>query len=139
MTDIDKKLKEILPSLRKIAPQTFWFSAGFGVFNVLIGLALILSIILLQLVVISVIPLKVWGVVFLIHGILMLYSLIINNWNLTKYLNIVGIGIKTAWWLELLSITIFGRPPFLLLVWSLLLFLQFIVCVYFTPRIKYAK
>lgn len=141
MTSIEKTLSKIRPKLRHVSPTTFWFSAGFGVFNVLVGLGLFNAKILTVLKVAGVIPLKVWGVIFVVHGLLMIYSLAINNWTLSRSLNSVGIGIKTMWWLELLNEFIYGttRSPFLLIIWSLLLFFQIIVFIYFTPRVRDVK
>lgn len=136
MSSINQTIKEIRPRLRDVAPQTFWFSIGFGLFNACIGFALYNISILVTLNLVGVIPLKIWGLIFIIHGLLMLGSLAINSWTFTRALHAVGVFIKTAWWLELLAVTISGRSAFLLYVWTLLLFLQIIVWIYFTPRIR---
>jgi len=136
MSNIEKTLKQLRPSLRLVAPQTFWFSVGFGIFNIVIGLSLLMFKIFVTLQVVGIIPLTVWALIFFFHGISMLSSIIVNNWKLTRALNIVGVAIKTAWWLELIGITITGRSPFILYVWSLLLFLQIINCIYFMPRVS---
>jgi hypothetical protein len=136
MTNIDRTLKRIRPRLRDVAPQTFWFSIGFGVFNAVVGLALYNISILYTLRLVGVIPLKAWGFIFMLHGIFLLGSLIVNNWSFTRSLHFFGVALKSAWWLELLAVTISGRSPFLLYVWSLLLFLQIIVCIFFTPRVN---
>lgn len=135
MSNIDRTLKDMRPSLRLMAPQTFWFSVGFGLFNILVGLALYNLKILVSLNLVGVIPINVWGLIFFVHGIGILASLFTNNWKLTRYLNVFGVAIKGAWWLELASTTIAGRSPFLLYVWSLLLFFQVINCIYFMPRV----
>lgn len=134
-------LSRIRPLLRHIAPMAFWFSAGFGVFNILIGLGLYNAKILITLQIAGVVPFRVWGILFLVLGVLMIYSLLSNNWKLTKNLNLVGIGIKLTWWLELLSELLTGtsKTPFLIIIWSLLLFFQFIVFIYFTPRVEYGR
>lgn len=136
MSSIERTLKNIRPSLRLAAPQTYWFSIGFGLFNVFVGLALYNLKILVTLNLVGIIPINVWGLIFLFHGVSILFSLFANNWKLTRYLNILGVAIKTAWWLELASITLIGRSPFLLYVWSLLLFFQVINCIYFMPRVR---
>lgn len=136
MSSIDQTLKDIRPKLRLAAPQTFWFSVGFGVFNVLVGAALLQVKILTALNVVGVIPLQVWGFIFLLHGIGLLASVFANDWKLTWYFNVMGIAMKTAWWLELLAITLTGRSPFLLYVWSLILYFQAINVKYFAPENK---
>lgn len=137
MSRIDEALSAIRPSLRIVAPQTFYFSIVFGTFNVAVGLGLITSTTLVKLRVVGIIPLKTWGFIFLIHGLFILYSLYINNWNLARNLNMLGVFIKCTWWLELLAEAItHGGFPFVLFMWSTLLAFQIIVCRYFTPRMR---
>jgi hypothetical protein len=135
MSDISHTIKQIRPSLRDVAPQTFWFSIGFGIFNTVLGIALYKATILYTLKLVGVIPIKAWALIFLVHGLAMLGSLVVNNWKMTRILHAVGVFLKSAWWLELLAATITSRSIFLLYIWSLLLFLQIIVWIYFTPRV----
>lgn len=135
MNSIDKTLHDLRPKLRIVAPHTFWFSLGFGIFNTVIGLALFNVKILVTLKVVGIISLKIWSIIFMVQGITMLHALATNNWNRAKALNLFGVFIKTAWWLELLAITLTGRSRFLLYIWTLLLFFQIIVCIYFTPKV----
>lgn len=135
MSNIERTLKILRPPLRKVAPQTYWFSLGFGLFNIILGYALFNVQILTTLQVVSIFPLQAWAVLFFLHGVAMVWFLRSNSWNVVRYLNVAGVAIKSAWWLELVSITITGRSPFLLIIWSLLLFLQVINYVYFMPRI----
>lgn len=139
MSSINQTLKEIRPSLRTIAPQTFWFSIGLGIFNSVVGVSLYNLSILISLQLVGIIPIKFWALIFLVHGVAMLGSLLSNNWKITRAMHLIGIAIKSAWWLELVAATITGRSPFLLYVWSLILFLQIIIWIYFTPRVGRAK
>lgn len=136
MTNIDKRLKEIRPSLKQIAPQTYWSSIGFGLFNVIIGLALITNNVLVTLHVVGIIPLNIWGVIFLIHGMLMLFAIATNSWKMARVMHSIAIVIKGAWWCELLAIVLTGKGAILLYIWSLLLFLQITIYYYFTPRVS---
>jgi hypothetical protein len=136
MSNLDRALKQIRPRLRTIAPQTYWFSIGFGVFNTVVGLSLYNVVILVTLNLVGIIPIRAWALIFFLHGVAMLMSLALNNWKLTRALHFVGVSIMSAWWLELIAVTISGRSAFLLYVWSLLLFLQIVVCIYFTPRVS---
>lgn len=138
MSNIDKTIKDIRPSLRLAAPQTYWFTVGFGVFNILLGVAVFNTVALYALDLVNVIPVKMWGVIFAIHGIAMIGSLFINEWKITKALHYAGVAIKTAWWIALLSYAVSGHSPALLFIWSLLLYMQIIVIIYFTPRFKRA-
>lgn len=141
MSDIDKTLSNIRPALRHIAPLSFWFSGGFGVFNMLVGIGLFNAQILTAFKVVGIIPLKLWGVIFMMQGLGMIYFLLTNNWKLIRLTNLIGVGVKTMWWFELISSFISGASqfPFLLIIWSLLLFLQAVLYIYFTPRVEYDK
>lgn len=138
MSNIDKTIRDIRPSLRFAAPQTFWFSICFALFNIVIGYSLFAKVIAVHLILLGLIPVSVWGLVFFIHGSLMISSLIVNDWKITRGLHFFGIAIKTAWWLELLAGTIYGNSPAFLIIWTLLLALQFVVWIYFTPRMSRA-
>lgn len=138
MSSIDRTLKQIRPRLYSIAPHTFWFSVGFGTFNIVVGLSSLSNTIFKMVEISGLVPLDLWAAMFLLHGIALIVSLAINNWKFTKSLHFAGLFIKTGWWMELFIFTLTHpeRSPFLLFAWSLLLFLQFIVCIYFTPKVE---
>jgi hypothetical protein len=136
MDSIDQTIKDIRPGLHQIAPWTFFFSLAFGIFNIILGVLLFNNLIFKSLELIGIIPMSLWGVIFFTHGAFIILSLATNNWNMTRKLHIVGIAIKSAWWLEILAVTVHGFSPFLLLTWSLLIALQAVIYVYFTPRIN---
>ena len=137
MTETGKAISIIRPSLRHIAPLSFWFSLGFALFNLFVGFGLFIAQILTSFRVVGIIPLKIWGIIFMVHGLLMLYFLFVNSWKMTRLFNLIGVGIKTMWWFELVSSVVSGASPFpfLLIIWSLLLFLQAVLYIYFTPRV----
>lgn len=136
MADIDKIIKEIRPSLRKVSPLTYYFTIGFGLFNVLVGLGLYQLNVLVKLKVVGIIPVRYWGIIFLIVGLLTLYFILTNNWKVSRNLTLIGVTIKSAWWLELFVTFLVNHSPFLLFIWSLLLYFQILVYIYFTPRVK---
>lgn len=136
VSGIEQTIRQIKPSLRQIAPYTFWSSIGFGLFNLVVGILLIDSQIFKSLQLLSFIPMWFWASVFMAHGAAMLLTLITNDWHITRKLHIVGVAIKSGWWLEILAATVAGFSPFLLCVWSLLIFLQVIISMYFTPRLR---
>lgn len=132
----NRPVKIVREWLIKIAPQTFWFSIGFGLFNTIVGISAFNIAIFKTVTLVSAIPIRMWAVVFLIHGLALLGSLFIRDWRTTQYLHVVGIVIKTGWWFEMLSFTLRGNSPFLFYTWTLLIFLQFTVFLYFAPRIS---
>lgn len=139
MTSIDKAIKEIRPRLRDVAPWTFWSTIFFGLFDIAVGLGLINIQILLTLRVIGIIPLQVWGAIFLFTGVFILGFLAINDWKRTRLMHAIGIAVHAAWLLEILAITVIGRTPFLLYIWLLIVLLRVNVHFYFTPRIERVK
>lgn len=66
----------------------------------------------------------------------MLWALSINDWKITRLLNIIGIAIKTAWFLALVVLAIDGTAFFILYAWGLILFLQIVNYIYFMPRVR---
>lgn len=136
MTKVEDTIVNSYPKLRLIAPQSFWFSVIFGTFNTIIGLGLITTTFLGKLIIVGVIPIKLWGVIFIVHGLALLLAIVVNNWKLSRALHLVGVAIKTAWWLELISESFSGVGfPFILFVWTTLLLLQSVVYLYFYPRV----
>lgn len=139
MTEIEKTIVNDYPKLRIIAPQSFWFSVIFGLFNVIIGLGLLTTTFLTKLIIVGIVPIRVWGAIFILHGFLMLYAVLVNGWKFSRSLHLVGVFIKSAWWLELLSESFSGVGfPFVLFIWTTLLLLQFVVYIYFYPRVNRA-
>lgn len=142
MTEVDKVIKIIRPSLRKVAPQTYWYTIGFGVFNILVGLLLISIPGLVKLELLSILTIKGWALVFILMGLSALIFLFKNNWKVSRELTRLGIVVKAAWWFELLSVIVTDHSPYmvlvksLFLVWSLLLYLQIFTFIYFSPRVS---
>lgn len=136
MSSINKALRQVRPRLRIAAPLAFWASIGFGIFNILLGLGLMKTAILKTLTLVGIVPIKAWGLLFFIHGVAMLVSVYANSWTNIRTLHALGVGIKLTWWCELVSTVIVGFPPFILLIWTLLLYLQFLFYHYLFPQEK---
>lgn len=132
MSRIDRTLKEIRPGLRLVAPQTYYISWGFGLFNILAGLSLF-NFPQQKFLIVGAISLRIWSVLFVFFGLLFIYTLLTNNWRGTRFLHITGVAIKTAWLLELVTRSIAGKSLILVFIWALLIYLQAITYIYFTP------
>jgi hypothetical protein len=130
---------DIRPRLRLIAPQTFWLSLCFSIFNMTVGYAVYNELILYKLQLLGAVPLRIWGLIFLGHGLCLLASLALNNWRVTKTLHLIGIFMKATWLFESMAAMISGQSAFPLYVWSLLTTIQIVIYVYFTPRSGRAK
>lgn len=132
MRDINKTLKEIRPHLRQVAPLTYYTCWGFAIFNMSVAIPLF-RINQETFLIVGVISLKVWALLFTSMGLLMAYALVRNDWKLTRGLMIIGVGIKASWLMELLVRATSGKSFVLATIWALLVYLQFISYLYFTP------
>lgn len=129
---MSETIRQLRPRLVKAYPSHFWSSISFGVFNVVVGASVIQSVIFTKLSPMG-IPLRFWGALFLVHGVLMLLSLATTNWAYPRYLHGFGVGMKSAWWIALVTAWVLGSSPLFLYVWSLVLSLQIIEYLWF-PR-----
>lgn len=132
MSSIEKTLSEIRPSLRIVAPLTYYISWGFAIFNVLVSAPLYL-IGDFKFVLVGAISIKIWSALFMLTGFLFAYGLVVNNWRLTRNLMLAGVAIKSAWLMELLARAVTGRSFILVAIWALILYLQIVTYIYFTP------
>ncbi len=132
MSDIEKQLSHIRPSLRIVAPQTYYISWGFAVFNVLAGLSL-MNFPQTQFLIVGAINLKAWAIIFVVMGVLFLYALLTNQWRMLRSLHLMGVMVKTVWLMELVARAIVGKSFVLVCIWALLLYLQAVTYRYFTP------
>jgi hypothetical protein len=130
---------DIRPKLRHLAPQTYWLSVSFALFNISIGTAVLDGLILYKIQLLGAIPMKAWGLIFLFHGFLMLASLLFNDWKSTRALHLIGVIMKSTWLFEALAATMAGQSAFPLFVWAFLDTIQIVVYLYFTPRLDRAK
>lgn len=132
MRNIDKRLREIRPSLRLVAPLTYYISWGFAVFNILAGLSLV-NFPQTKFLIVGAVDLRVWAALFIFLGTSFTYSLVMNDWRTVRILHLGGVVIKTAWLMELIARAVVGRSFILVFIWLLLLYLQAVTFRYFTP------
>lgn len=139
MTDLNKQLRDIRPPLRIAAPLTFYVTLGYAVFNIVLGSLLFKTDLSHLLTFVGLINATIWACIFLAYGLTMAAILKYNNWSVTRRFILVGITIKTMWLLELLVEALAGRGFVLVFIWSLLLYLQIISYIYFTPVKQHVK
>lgn len=132
MSNIDRTLKDIRPSIRAIAPLTYYICWGFALFNIAVSIPLY-RLNEVNFSIVGAISIKVWAVIFLLMGLVKLWSLIVNNWKLARTLLIVGVAIKSAWLMELLARTVNGKSFILVAIWALLIYLESTTYVHFIP------
>lgn len=132
MDNIDKVLRDIRPKLRVVAPLTYFISWGFAIFNVAISVPLY-RINEESFLIVGVVSTKIWAAAFFVMGFLIMYALLKNKWKLDQNLMLLGVFLKSAWLMELIARTVNGKSFILVAIWSLLLYLQFVAYLYFTP------
>lgn len=116
----------------KLDPRTRATVLCFAVFNIAWGVMLFFYSPRISYTVIShLIPQVVWGVIFLISGLLLLYGGVRQKTGLAYYLMIIGLFIKCMWEVGLLFRLQDGGTPPLVLLWGLAFSLQFFSVMYF--------
>lgn len=138
MSNISRKLKEARPRLRSIAPMSSSLTTGYAIFNLVLGTGLLFqkARTVEFFIVNDFISYQVWGMIFIILGILMGSALISNSWRLTRWTLIVGIFLKIWWLLALIVRDVFqdGHNSMLLIMWAFITFVQIVLFVNFLPK-----
>ena len=133
MHGIDKALRDIRPSLRIVAPMTYYIAWGFALFNVVVS-APLYRINEDVFGILGAISLKVWAIIFMLNGLILAYTLLVNKWKSTRGLMLVGVCINSAWLMELIARTTNGKSFILVAIWGLIVYLQAVTYLYFTPQ-----
>lgn len=119
----------------KLNPWIHHTLLGFAVFNVGIGLTLFFWYPRIPLTVVSpTIPQSAWGIVFLISGLVMLFGLFRNSLRLLRFMMILGLFVKIMWEIGLLFRIREGGALFLVELWAMIAYLQFLGVIYFSPE-----
>lgn len=139
MAHITKQLEEARPSLRIVSPMSWWLVHVMGWFNILLGLSFLLAIdqdriTASFLIVNDILTFKFWGIVFILIGIVKLYSLKRNKWGLARKSLLLGVSVKAAWAIALTVRTLVSPGTvFLNLLWITVALLQMGCYVWFMP------
>lgn len=127
------------PKLRTVSPLAHWVMTVMGVFNLFLGVSLFTAfdanrVSSSLLIVNSITTYQFWGVVFVILGLIKLYSLLKNDWNLARHSLLIGVAIKAAWAVALL-IRALTSPGTLLVafLWIALALIQMGTYIWFMP------
>lgn len=136
---IEKELKKARPSLRTVTPLAHAVLQIYAYFNILIGISFLFAIDQSKitnplLIVNEITNYKFWGMVFIGIGVLKLYSLYTNNWNLSRKSLLVGVSIKAAWTLALIVRSLSESGTwFITLIWLALAAVQIATFIFFLP------
>lgn len=139
MSNLRKQIQSARPSLRLVSPLAYWTVLVMTVFNILLGFSFLFLVDQTRftaplLMVNDVLTFKFWGFVFIGIGLLKLYSIITNNWNLARRSLILGVSIKAAWMVALIFRVIVSPGTFFLsLLWATVALLQMGAYIWFMP------
>lgn len=134
-----KELQIARPSLRLVSPMSWWTVIVMAVFNILLGLSLLLLVDQSRfsaplLIVNDILTFRLWGIIFIAIGLLKAYAIWANNWNLARRSLFIGVSIKAAWMIALTIRTLISPGTFFLnLTWITIALLQMGAYVWFLP------
>lgn len=138
MNNLKQTIREIRPSLRIVAPMTYYTILSYSI-------ATIILCVNFQLVqrevpemrVIGIFDIRMWAIIFASYSVFMLMFLSLNEWKMIKKLLIIGILLKVFFLLQLLSVAITNSSAIVLssmITWSFFAYMQFLNYKYFTPK-----
>lgn len=139
MTTLEKQIQQARPSLKMVTPLVHWIIIIYAYFNIIFGLSLFFAIDQTKisaslLIVNDIFSYKFWGVIFIAIGILKLFALKTNNWNLSRKSLLVGVSIKAAWAVALVVRSLTSPGTFLVsIIWVALAMIQIVTFIFFMP------
>jgi hypothetical protein len=137
MRQVKQKIKDLRPPLRVVAPMTFYITVGFGVLNLVLGLALINTPESGGLAIVGkYTPMWLYGVLFLVLGIFGLAVVYKNDWKWIRRTLIMGMLYKSIWFFALLASLFHGGSIAILGLWLFLIHVQAITYIFFIPAPK---
>lgn len=139
MTTIEKQIQKARPKLKSVTPLAHWIIVVYAVFNLLFGISLFFAIdqskIAASLLIVNdFFTYRFWGIVFISVGILKLFALKTNNWDLSRKSLLFGVSVKAAWALALIFRSITSPGTWLVtIIWFALVAIQVVTFIFFMP------
>lgn len=136
---LERQIQKARPSLRIVSPLAYHIVLIFAIFNILLGISLLLSIDAERfssplLIINKIFTFKIWGFIFIFVGLVKLYALANNDWGLTRKTLLMGVALKAAWAIALVArLIFFPSTIFITLTWLTLAFIQIVTYIYFLP------
>ena len=132
-----------LPKLNLIEPIIAKAVAGFGIFNLILGVGLFsLSARTLKFFIVNdVFSEQFWGSLFFLSGAVLLLSYLVNSWGVMRAGLLAGFTLKLFWLLALgvRQIENFDTNIFLLLFFAMTAYLQLVFYIHFPDKRKVAR
>lgn len=138
-----QKRQELLrarPRLKMVSPLAYWTVIVMAIFNFLLGTSLMLLVdegrLSAPLIIVNdLFTYKFWGVVFIVIGMMKVYSLATNRWELARASLITGVAVKAAWSVALIvRVLVSPGTFFLTLLWLTVALLQMGAYIWFLPH-----
>ncbi len=138
MSELHKQIQKARPKLKDIAPLTDAIIKSFGFFNILLGISLMQLYNIEQsptlAIVNSFFSFRVWAIIFIVLGVVKLWAIRKNNWELLRKILISAVLIKSVWFFALILQILSGEGTFaVVILWSLLTVIQLFTYIYFAP------
>lgn len=136
--EITQAIKDARPKLSVISPLVAKIVIGFAVLNLLLGAGLA-STSALPSTPLIVAPTagayQVWGALFFILGLVMLWVYRKNNWKVIRYTFVLGMCFKFAWAIALAVRYVSGDfgNPLVLIMWLFIAYVQAAAYIHFMP------
>ena len=137
---LKQQLHKARPKLRTVSPMAYWTVMVMAIFNLLLGASLSLLVdegrLSAPLIIVNdVFTYKFWGVVFIAIGIMKIYALLSNRWELARTSLIVGVAVKAMWAVALIvRVLVSPGTFFLTLLWVTVALLQMGAYIWFLPH-----
>lgn len=133
MQEIKQQIKELRPSLRQVAPLSWYIVLGFAVLNIVLGLSLIKLPVKNIAIISQYTPSWLYGATFTLLGLTMVWGMIRNNWKLMRRTMAAGLLLKAVFLYALILILLHGGDPYVLSLWLFLTYIQAMAYVFFVP------
>lgn len=139
MNKLAAQLAQARPRLKQVSPLSYWVIMIMAIFNIALGFTLIYGIdrnrLSASLIIVNnILTYQFWGVVFILIGLLKLYAIKSNNWNLSRKSLLVGVSVKAMWAVALIfRIFISPGTVFITLLWLCVAALQMACYIFFMP------
>ncbi len=138
-TKVKKELRVARPRLKLVSPLAHTVVMIFGLFNLFLGISLLLAIdhnrVTSPLIIVNdVFSFRFWGIVFILLGIIKLLTLRLNSWSASRKSLLLGVAVKSAWaFAFIIRSTTNSGTWIVTILWVALAAIQIAAFIYFMP------
>lgn len=133
MQEIKHQIKELRPSLRIVAPLSWYVVLGFGILNVVLGISFMIFPVKDIAIISTYTPSWAYGIIFIALGLAMFWGMIRNSWKLMRQTLAAGLLLKAIFLYALFLLLIHGGDTYVLSLWLFLTYIQAVAYVFFVP------